>query len=83
MRPPYFAGKIFPTLYNTLGGPRRDSRAQVLNVHGKPIPRLYSAGELGSLWNRNYIGAGNMLECIVFGEIAGKNAATERPWEQT
>ncbi|MFB3886507.1 MAG: FAD-dependent oxidoreductase [Thermodesulfobacteriota bacterium] len=81
VRPPFYAGKILPTLYNTLGGPRRDRQARVLHVGGSPIPRLYSAGELGSLWDRNYIGAGNVLECMVFGKIAGKNAAAEVPWD--
>lgn len=81
IRPPFYAMKIYPTLYNTLGGPKRDSQARVLNIHGQPISRLYSAGECGSIWNKNYIGAGNVWECIVFGRIAGENAAAEISWD--
>jgi succinate dehydrogenase/fumarate reductase flavoprotein subunit len=78
-RPPYYAVEIWPCLFNTQGGPKRNARAQVINVRGRPIPRLYSAGELGSLWNRNYPGAGNVSEALAFGRIAGRNAAAEEP----
>ena len=78
-RPPYYAMEIWPCLFNTHGGPKRNAQAQVLDVWGHPIKRLYSAGELGSLWNRNYPGAGNVSEALAFGRIAGRNAAAERP----
>ena len=78
-RPPYYAMELWPCLFNTQGGPKRNAKAQVLDVRGEPIKRLYSAGELGSLWNRNYPGAGNVSEALAFGRIAGKNAAAERP----
>ncbi len=78
-RPPYYAMDIWPVLFNTQGGPKRNAKAQVLNVRGKPIKRLYSAGELGSLWHKNYPGAGNVSEALAFGRIAGKNAASELP----
>ena len=58
---PYYAAKLFPTLLNTQGGPRRNEKGQVLNALGKPIPRLYSAGELGSMWGRVYQGATQQL----------------------
>mgnify|MGYP001157799273 FL=1 len=76
---PFYAIAIWPSLLNTQGGPRRDARAQVIGVRGAPIPRLYSAGELGSLWNRIYPGGGNISEALAFGRIAGRNAAAELP----
>jgi predicted oxidoreductase len=78
--PPYYALELNPCLINTQGGPRRNAAARVLDAFGDPIPRLYSAGELGSLWGIIYQGAGNIAECMVFGRIAGRNAAAERPW---
>ena len=78
-RSPYYAIEIWPCLFNTQGGPKRNSRAQVLDVRGNPIKRLYSAGELGSLWYRNYPGGGNVSEALAFGRIAGKNAVGEQP----
>ncbi|MBI4191500.1 MAG: FAD-dependent oxidoreductase [Betaproteobacteria bacterium] len=77
-RAPYYAMELWPCLFNTQGGPKRNARAQVLDVHGNPIKRLYSAGELGSLWHRNYPGAGNVSEALAFGRIAGRNAAGEQ-----
>jgi succinate dehydrogenase/fumarate reductase flavoprotein subunit len=70
---------MWPSLFNTPGGPKRNAKSQVLDVWGNPIKRLYSAGELGSLWNRNYPGGGNITEALAFGRIAGKNAAAETP----
>lgn len=78
--PPYYAAEFVPAFTNTQGGPRRNSLAQVLDTNRKPIPRLYSAGELGSVYSYHYQGGGNILECIVFGHIAGERAAAEKPW---
>ncbi len=79
-RPPYYAIELWPCLLNTQGGPRRDREARVLDHEGEPIPRLYSAGELGSFWGLLYEGGGNIAECLAFGRIAGRNAAAENPW---
>ena len=76
---PFYAVDLWPAIINTQGGPKRNARAQVLNVWGRPIKRLYSAGELGSLWHRNYPGGGNVSEALAFGRIAGRNAAAEKP----
>jgi len=78
---PFYAVTLYPALLNTQGGPRRNTRAQVLDAFEKPIPRLYGAGEFGSLWGIIYQGAGNIGECIVYGRIAGRNAAAEKPWK--
>ena len=77
---PYYAAKLYPTILNTQGGPRRNEKGQVLNPFRKPIPRLYSAGELGSMWGHIYQGATNNSEACVFGRIAGRTVAAEKPW---
>jgi succinate dehydrogenase/fumarate reductase flavoprotein subunit len=62
------------------GGVRINVNAQVLDRHDQVIPRLYSAGEMiGNLqgWERD--GGCGWTTCIVFGRIAGKNAAAEKP----
>lgn len=76
-KPPFYAIATWPSLLNTQGGPKRNAKAQVLDVRGKPIKRLYSAGELGSMFGTFYPGAGNVSECVAFGRIAGSNAAKE------
>jgi succinate dehydrogenase/fumarate reductase flavoprotein subunit len=73
--PPYYAMQLMPLLYNTQGGPRRDKQARVLDPDGNLIPRLYAAGEFGSIWGFRYQTSTNVSECLVYGRIAGKNAA--------
>lgn len=72
---PYYAVEMEPVMLNTQGGPQRNENAQVLDVNDTPIPHLYSAGELGGIAACQYQAGGNMAECFVFGQIAGKNAA--------
>lgn len=79
-QPPYVALKIYPIMYNTQGGPRRNASCQIVDPFNNPIPRLYSAGELGSFWGWMYNGGGNNSECLVTGRIAGANAAALKPW---
>jgi succinate dehydrogenase/fumarate reductase flavoprotein subunit len=77
-RPPFYAIELWPGSANTQGGPRRNHRAQIVNDAGEPIPRLYAAGEFGSVYGMLYpASGGNLAECIVFGRLAGENAARE------
>jgi succinate dehydrogenase/fumarate reductase flavoprotein subunit len=80
-RPPFYAVELSPSMLNTQGGPRRNEKAQIVRPDGSPIPRLYSAGELGSIYSYLYQGTGNIGECLAFGRVAGRNAAGEKPWE--
>lgn len=76
---PYYAVALSPSMLNTQGGPRRNEKAQVLRPDGSPIGRLYSAGELGSIFSYLYQGTGNIGECFAFGRIAALNAVKEVP----
>src|ERR1700761_7304951 len=78
---PFYAIEMSPSMLNTQGGPRRNERAQIVRPDGSPIPRLYSAGELGSIYSYLYQGTGNIGECLAFGRIAGRNAAAETQWQ--
>ncbi|MBI2909738.1 MAG: FAD-binding protein [Chloroflexi bacterium] len=76
--PPFYSIRLYPGGPNTQGGPRRNSKAQILNPFGKVIPGLYGAGECGSIYGMLYpIAGGNLAECIAFGRIAGENAVQE------
>ena len=77
--PPYFAIPLYPGGPNTKGGIRANPERQALDWDDKPIPRLYTAGEISSVFQFVYQGGGNLAECIVFGRIAGWNAAAEKP----
>ena len=78
--PPYVFGAVYPTVSNTQGGPVHDARQRVIDVSGKPIPRLYAAGELGSSFGHLYLSGGNIVECFVTGWIAGREAGCQQPW---
>jgi succinate dehydrogenase/fumarate reductase flavoprotein subunit len=79
--PPFYAVELSPSMLNTQGGPRRNEKGQILRPDGSPIPRLYSAGELGSIYGYLYQGTGNIGECLAFGRVSGRNAAAEAPWD--
>jgi Succinate dehydrogenase/fumarate reductase, flavoprotein subunit len=74
---PYYALPLMPMLISTQGGPEHDKESRVLDHNGNPIPRLYAAGELSSIIGWLYEAGGGHAECIVFGKIAGENAAKE------
>ncbi len=78
---PFYAVELSPSMLNTQGGPRRNEKGQIVRPDGTPIPRLYSAGELGSIYSYLYQGTGNIGECLAFGRISGRNAVAEIPWE--
>lgn len=71
----FYAVRLWPCFVNSQGGPRRNTQCEVLDVHGNPIPHLYSAGELGSFWAGVYSGGGNIAETMYTGRTAGANAA--------
>jgi 3-oxosteroid 1-dehydrogenase len=76
---PYYALPLYPGGPNTKGGIAANAKREVLNWKGEPIPRLFTAGEISSAFEFVYQGGGNLTECIVFGRIAGKNAAAMKP----
>jgi succinate dehydrogenase/fumarate reductase flavoprotein subunit len=81
VEPPFYAVELSPSMLNTQGGPRRNESGQIVRPDGSPIPRLYSAGELGSIYSYLYQGTGNIGECLAFGRVSGRNAAAEEPWD--
>lgn len=80
-RPPFYAIGLSPSMLNTQGGPRRNEHGQIVRPDDTPIPRLYSAGELGSIYSYLYQGTGNIGECLAFGRISARNAVAESPWD--
>ena len=60
---PFYGIELSPSMLNTQGGPRRNERGQIVRPDNSPIPRLYSSGELGSIYSYLYQGTGNIGEC--------------------
>lgn len=76
--PPYYAVEIFPAIVClTSTGLRINQRTQVLDERDQVIQGLYAAGETtGGVLGERYIGGGNSIaNAIVFGRIAGRQAA--------
>ena len=73
---PYYAIRIAPGIHHTMGGIKIDTQAQVINTDGEVIPGLYAAGETtGGVHGGNRIGGNAVCDFVVFGRIAGANAA--------
>lgn len=77
-KPPFYFGEERLNVHSTEGGLRIDAEARVLDSNHRPIPGLYAAGEtVGGIHGRSRPGGNGTLACVVFGRIAGKNAAHE------
>lgn len=74
--PPFYAIHLWPKVHYTPGGVGINKNAQVLDLNQKPIPGLYAAGEVsGGIHGASRLGTCALTECLVFGRIAGKEAA--------
>jgi tricarballylate dehydrogenase len=78
--PPYVGFVVTCGITFTYGGLRINTRTQVLDVDGEPIPGLYACGELvGGLFYHNYPGGSGLTSGSVFGRLAGQSAALDKP----
>ncbi|KAI0383362.1 Flavocytochrome c [Hypomontagnella monticulosa] len=72
-------GTVTPVVHFTMGGVAFDTQARVLRSSEgglTPIPGLWAAGEItGGIHGANRLGGSSLLECAVFGRIAGTEAA--------
>lgn len=75
---PFYAVAQWPAVHHTMGGLRINPKAQVIDIWGKVIPRLYAAGEVaGGVHGSNRLGSNAIPDCVVFGRVAGLNAGME------
>ncbi|WP_103649309.1 flavocytochrome c [Campylobacter concisus] len=75
-KPPFYAWRAIPKVHHTMGGVKIDVEARVYNTDDKPIAGLFAAGEaVGGPHGASRLGSCAIPDCIVFGRIAGKNAA--------
>jgi tricarballylate dehydrogenase len=76
-RPPFVAYSATGGITFTFGGLKIDAQARVIGTDWRPIPGLYTCGEMvGGLFHDNYPGGTGLVSGAVFGRIAGRNAAT-------
>lgn len=73
---PFYAIKVAPGIHHTMGGLKINTDAQVLKEDGTAIKNLYAAGEVtGGVHGANRLGGNAVADIIIFGRIAGQNAA--------
>jgi succinate dehydrogenase/fumarate reductase flavoprotein subunit len=75
LEPPLYAIPMWPGVATASGGPRRDARARVVGADGVAIRGLFAAGAAGSIWGHLTEHGGGLTDAIVFGRIAGAEAA--------
>ena len=72
---PFYAALVTPSMQSTYGGIKTDEKAQALNADNKPIAGLYAAGATsGHEAYANEVGFAAIIG-LVYGKIAGENAA--------
>lgn len=86
----FIVGRITPCIHYCMGGLEITPCAEVLALaqtgavgRRKKVHRLFAAGECtGGVHGGNRLGGNSLLECVVFGRIAGDRAATIRQKEE-
>ena len=73
---PYYIMVSTPAIHHCMGGLKINTSAQVMDTEGNVIPGLYAAGEVtGDIHGTNRLGSDAIADIIVYGRIAGENAA--------
>ncbi len=77
---PWYLGELMPKVHHSMGGLVTDMEGRVMDViTDKPIPGLFAAGEsTGRIHGAVRLGSVAILDCLVFGRMAGKAAAENK-----
>merc|ERR1712066_492124 len=72
---PFYVAIITPVIHYCMGGLQCTVDAECIDARGQVIPGLYVAGEAaGGIHGNNRLGGNSLLDCVVFGRVAGKAA---------
>ena len=75
-RGPWYAYPSTSGLIATYCGVTVDTETRVIDVFGEPIAGLFAAGEMtGGFHGVAYMTGSSLGKCVIFGRIAGRNAA--------
>jgi succinate dehydrogenase/fumarate reductase flavoprotein subunit len=74
-----YAIELWPAVATTSGGPRRDAQSRVVRPDGSAVPGLYAAGGAGTVWGPFTHSGGGLTDALVFGRLAGQQAARSSP----
>jgi len=71
---PFYVAIITPVIHYCMGGLQTTVLGECIK-DGKALPGLYVAGEAaGGVHGNNRLGGNSLLDCVVFGRVAGRNA---------
>ncbi len=77
--PPFHAARVWPKVHYIMGGVEMNEHAQVIDLDGAVIPGLHAAGEIaGGVHGACRLGGSSIIDCLVFGRIAGKSASAQQ-----
>merc|ERR1719181_1906614 len=73
----FYVAQVTPVVHYTMGGLAISPKSEcVYDGSNRVIPGLFAAGELaGGIHGRNRLGGSALLECVVFGRVAGASAS--------
>merc|ERR1719230_274126 len=72
---PFYVAIITPVIHYCMGGSETTVLGECVKA-GKALPGLYVAGEAaGGVHGNNRLGGNSLLDCVVFGRVAGRNCA--------
>merc|ERR1712224_263357 len=72
---PFYVAIITPVIHYCMGGLEIDENSNVVGARGA-IKGLYAAGEVaGGVHGNNRLGGNSLLDCVVFGRVAGRAAS--------
>jgi tricarballylate dehydrogenase len=78
-KPPFVCYPVTGGITFTFGGLKINPKAQVIGTDWRPIPGLYTCGEMvGGLFHYNYPGGTGLVSGATFGRIAGRSAALDK-----
>merc|ERR1712086_195129 len=71
----FYVAIITPMIHYCMGGLEVTAEAEVVGPKNAAIGGLYAAGEIaGGVHGNNRLGGNSLLDCVVFGRVAGKAA---------
>jgi succinate dehydrogenase/fumarate reductase flavoprotein subunit len=73
---PFYVAIITPVIHYCMGGLETSAAGECVKGNGQVLPGLYVAGEAaGGVHGNNRLGGNSLLDCVVFGRVAGRACA--------
>merc|ERR1719487_1760046 len=73
---PFYVAIITPVIHYCMGGLETSKDGECVSSSGTTLPGLFVAGEAaGGVHGNNRLGGNSLLDCVVFGRVAGRSCA--------